>query len=125
MLKNSDMYPLFVTLALALLYKSCIHLIIESLRLNLFSVFQRKLWSKLSEALLKAEKKINPGSSVLFAVSIISEINRTFSPIYLPLMNPVCSSFISTVITFFTQFAMHLAAFFSQRSIRILVASYL
>jgi len=125
MLKNSDMYPLSVTLVLALLYKSCIHLIIESLTLNVFSVFQRKLWSKLSEALLKAEKKINPGSSVLFAVSIISEINRTFSPIYLPLMNPVCSSFISIVITFFTLFAMHLADFFSQRSIRILFTTYL
>ena len=78
MLKNSDMYPLFVRLALALLYKSCIHLIIESLK---------------------------SGSSVLFAFSITSEINRKFSPIYLRLMNHVCSSLIILVITVLTLFA--------------------
>ena len=70
-------------------------------------------------------KKINPGSSVLFAFSITSEINRTFSPIYLRLMNHVCSSLIILVITFLTLFAMHLAAIFSQHPVRILVVSYL
>jgi len=43
-----------------------------------------KLWSKLSKALLKSGKKINPGSSVLFVLSIISEIKLVCKGVSVP-----------------------------------------
>ena len=91
---------------------ACVSIIVQELHPSHNRIAERKLWSKLSKALLKSVKKINLGSSVLFAFSITSEINHTFSPIYLPLMNPVCSSLIILVITFLSLFAMHLAANF-------------
>ena len=48
------------------------------------------VWSILSKAFSKSEKKIRPGLFSSSVLSIISKSSRMFSPIYLPFMNPVC-----------------------------------
>ena len=68
------------------------------------------VWSILSKAFSKSEKKIRPGLFSSSVLSIISKCSRMFSPIYLPFMNPVCELLIIFVITCFTRFAMALVA---------------
>ena len=64
----------------------CVSIIVQELhpsynriaKIEFVSVFQRKLWSKLSKALLKSEKKINPGSSVCLHFQLLLKLTVRF-----------------------------------------------